>query len=160
MLQVAARLLPAQLGLLLGRVQPALGLSARLGAGGDAAGGGVPHPRQGERLGPGSGSDGSAESTIPAAQEARPHSSVPLRGAVPGWPKSLAAVVQSVCAGVCWLRYGRHGGEGRILRPAQMSAVDWIPEPAGSAQLLPGGGGAAGVGGSDGWAGSWIFYIY
>lgn len=92
MLQVAARLLPAQVGLLLVRLQPAVRISAQLGAGRDAAGGGVPHPCPavgwraggGGRLKPGSGTDGSPDptdekppvSTIPGAQEARPHSSV------------------------------------------------------------------------------------
>lgn len=105
-LQVAARLLPAQVRLLLG-VQPAVRISAQLRAGRYAAGGDVPHlclavgwrTGRGERLKPGSGSDGSPDpsdekppvSTIPAAQEARPHSSVlldpaglvcPRRGAV------------------------------------------------------------------------------
>lgn len=62
-LQVAARLLSAQVGLLLVRVQPAVHVSAELRAGGDAAGGGVPHLCPGVGVGaggkPGSGPDGS-----------------------------------------------------------------------------------------------------
>lgn len=42
-LQVAARILPAQLGLGAVGLQPGVGIPAQLGAGGDAAGGGVPH---------------------------------------------------------------------------------------------------------------------
>lgn len=90
-LQAAARLLPAHVGLLL-RLQAAVRVPAQLGAGGDAAGGGVAHlwpacglegwkRREAERS---SGSDGSPDpseqtppaSAIPAAREARPHSSV------------------------------------------------------------------------------------
>lgn len=91
-LQVAARLLSAQVGLLLVRVQPGVHVSAQLRAGGDAAGGGVPHLCAGVGVGaggkpgsgPGSGPGGSpdpteenpAASTIPGAHEAHPHSSV------------------------------------------------------------------------------------
>lgn len=42
-LQVAARVLPAQLGLRAVGLQPGVGIPAQLGAGGDAAGCGVPH---------------------------------------------------------------------------------------------------------------------
>lgn len=42
-LQVAARVLPAQLGLGAVGLQPGVGIPAQLGAGGHAAGGGVPH---------------------------------------------------------------------------------------------------------------------
>lgn len=70
-LQGAARLLPAQVGLLLVRVQAAVGFSAQLRAGRDAAGGGVPHlcpavgwrAGRGERPKPGSGTDGSPDPT-------------------------------------------------------------------------------------------------
>lgn len=58
-LQVAARVLPAQLGLGAVGLQPGVGIPAQLGAGGDAAGGGVPH-----LLGP-------APAPAPAREEAR-----------------------------------------------------------------------------------------
>lgn len=61
-------------------------------------------------------------------------------GCLPGWTVSLPAVVPSMCADPCWLRYGRHGRAARSFCCRLDPGSSWVSVAAARTGREGGGG--------------------